>query len=41
MKNDAPEANLVQFLKYLAEWFDNLKFEETRKVEGYPGLGKY
>ena len=32
MRNDALQNYLVQFLKYLAENFDNLKFQETRKV---------
>ena len=32
-RNDALQNNLVQFLKYLAESFDNLKIEETRNVE--------
>ena len=32
MRNDVLENYLVQFLKYLAENFDNLKFQEASKV---------
>ena len=32
MRNDVLQNYLVQFFKYLAENFDNLKFQETRKV---------
>ena len=32
MRNDELQNYLVQFLKYLAEIFDNLKFQETWKV---------
>ena len=32
-RNNALQNNLLQFLKYLAESFDNLKIEETRNVE--------
>ena len=41
MRNDAPEANLVKFLKNLAEHFENLKFEETRKVELFRPANSY
>ena len=32
MRNDALQNNLVQLLKYLAESFDNLEFQKTKKV---------
>ena len=32
MRNDVIQNYLVQFLKYLAENFDNLKFQEASKV---------
>ena len=32
MRNDVLQNYLVQFLKYLAENFDNLKFQEASKV---------
>ena len=32
MRNDVLQNCLVQFLKYLAQNFDNLKFENTSKV---------
>ena len=32
MRNAAPQDNLVHLSKYLAECFDNLNFEETKKV---------
>ena len=32
MRNDVLQNYLVQFLKYLAENFDNLKFQEESKV---------
>ena len=32
MRNDVLQNYLVQFLKYLAENFDNLKFQDTSKV---------
>ena len=32
IRNDVLQNYLVQFLKYLADNFDNLKFQETRKV---------
>ena len=33
MRNDALLNNLFQFCKFLAEHFENLKFQETEKVE--------
>ena len=33
MRIDALLNNLFHFLKYLAEHFENLKFQETKKVE--------
>ena len=32
LRNDALQNNLVQLLKYLAESFDNLEFQKTKKV---------
>ena len=32
MRNDVLQNYLVQFLKYLAENFDNLKFQDTSNV---------
>ena len=32
MRNDVLQNNLVQFLKYLAENFDNLIFQDASKV---------
>ena len=32
LRNDALQNNLVQLLKYLAENFDNLEFQKTKKV---------
>ena len=32
LRNDTPQNNLVQLLKYLAESFDNLGFQKTKKV---------
>ena len=32
MRNDVLQNYLVQFLKYLAENFDNLKFQDASKV---------
>ena len=40
-RNDALQNNLVQFLKYLAESFDNLKIEQTRNVELFWPLDSY
>ena len=33
MRNDVLQNYLVQFLKCLADKFDNLKFQDARKVE--------
>ena len=33
MKNDVLQNYLVQFFKYLAENFDNLKFQDASKVQ--------
>ena len=32
LRNDALQNNLVQLLKYLAESFDNLELQKTKKV---------
>ena len=41
MRNELPQDNLIQLLKYLAESFDNLKFYETRKVEHFRPTNSY
>ena len=40
MRNDVLQ-NLVQFLKYLADNFDNLKFQDTSKVANFRPPNSY
>ena len=41
MRNDVLQNNLAQFFKYVAEYFDNLKFQETRKIATFRPPNNY
>ena len=41
MRNDEVQINLVKLLKYLAESFDNMKFQHTRNAAIFRPLNSY